>query len=123
MEIFGYQLGEIITSHLIYSLIIFFIGVFLLHLATIILNFEKRSFVKAIIVLIVGSLIAFILSFIPYIGTFLGLIGFWYIIKSVYNVGWIKSIFAWLMSIFIAFIIALVLLFFLGISMALIFSL
>jgi len=123
MEILGYQLSEIITSHLIYSLIIFFIGVFLLHLATIILNFEKRSFVKAIIVLFVGSLIAFVLSFIPYIGTFLGLIGFWYIIKSVYKVGWVKSILAWLLSIFIAFVIAVVLLFFLGISMKLVFSL
>jgi len=123
MEILGYQLSEIITSHLIYSLIIFFIGVFLLLLATIILNFEKRSFVKAIIVLFVGSLIAFVLSFIPYIGTFLGLIGFWYIIKSVYKVGWVKSILAWLLSIFIAFVIAVVLLFFLGISMKLVFSL
>lgn len=122
MDIFGYELSEFLTSHLIYSLIIFFIGVFLLHLATIILNFEKRSFIKAIIVLIVGSLIAFILSFIPYIGTFLGLIGFWYVIKIVYNVGWIKSIFAWFMSIFIAFIIALLLLFLFGISMSIIFS-
>jgi len=122
MEFLGYELSEILTSHLLYSLIIFFIGVFLLHLATKILNFEKRGFGKAIVVLIIGSIISFILSFIPYIGGLLGLIGFWYIIKKVYNVGWFKAVLAWLMSIVVAFIIAILLLLLLGISMYLIFS-
>jgi hypothetical protein len=117
MEFLGYKLSEFLTSHLVYSLIIFFIGVFLLHIATVIMNFEKRSFGKAIIVLIFGSIVAFFLGFIPFIGRILGLIGFWFIIKSVYGVGWIKSILVWLMSIVVAFFIALLLLFLLGISM------
>ena len=123
MEFLGYEVTEILRSQLLYSFIIFFVGVFLLHIATSILNFEKRSFGRAIVVLIVGSIVAFILAFIPYVGGFLGLIGFWYVIKSVYDVGWIKSILAWLMSIVVAFIIALVILFFLGISIFLVFTL
>lgn len=123
MEFLGYQLNEFLTSHLLYSFIIFFIGVFFLHIATIILHFEKRSFGKAIIVLIAGSIIAFLLAFIPYIGILLGLIGFWYVIKIVYDVGWMKSVLAWVVSIVVAFLIALIILFFLGISMSLIFSL
>lgn len=123
MEFLGYEVTEILRSQLLYSFIIFFVGVFLLHIATSILNFEKRSFGKAIIVLIVGIILSFILAFIPYIGRFLGLIGFWYVIKRVYDVGWIKSILAWFMSIVVAFIIALVILFFLGISIFLVFTL
>jgi hypothetical protein len=120
MELLGYELSEFLTSQLVYSVIIFFIGVVLLHLATVIMNFEKRGFGKAIIVLILGSIVAFLLGFIPFIGKILGLIGFWFIIKSVYGVGWVKSIFAWLMSIVVAFFIALLFLFLLGISMFLI---
>ncbi len=116
MDFLGFVISDILTSQLVYYLIIFFIGVFLLHLATVILNFEKRGFGKAIIVLIVGSIIAVLLGIIPIIGGLLGLIGFWFIIKRVYHVGWFKSILAWLMSIIVAFFIALVLLFLLGLS-------
>ena len=117
MEFLGYEVSEILTSHLIYSLIILLVGVFLLHLATVILNIEKRGFGKAIIVLVAGSIISFILAFIPYIGILLGLVGFWYVIKSVYGIRWIKAVFVWLMSIVVAFFIALLIFFFLGISM------
>lgn len=116
MEFFGYSISTLLASQLVYYLIIFFVGVFLLHSATVILSFEKRGFGKASIVLIVGSIIAVLLGFIPIIGGFLGLIGFWFIIKNVYHVGWLKSILAWLMSIIVAFLIALVLLFLLGLS-------
>lgn len=116
MEFLGYSINDLLASQLVYYLIIFFIGVFLLHSATVILQFEKRGFGKAIIVLIVGSIIAVLLGFIPIIGGILGLIGFWFVIKRVYHVGWFKSILAWLMSIIVAFLIALVLLFFLGLS-------
>ena len=120
MEFFGYAVNDLLMSQIVYYLIIFFIGVFLLHSATVILNFEKRSYGKAIIVLIVGSIIAVLLGFIPIIGGILGLIGFWFVIKSIYHVGWFHSILAWLMSIIVAFLIALVFLFLLGLSVFLI---
>ena len=117
MEFLGHAIPHMLLSQLVYYVVIFFLGVFLLHSATVILNFEKRSFGKAIIVLILGSIIAVLLGFIPFIGGILGLVGFWFIIKKVYRVGWLKSILAWLMSIIVAFLIALVLLFLLGLSM------
>jgi hypothetical protein len=116
MEFLGYELGEILTRQLIYLVVIFFLGVILLHFATSILDFKKRSFGKAAGVLIAGSIVAFILAFIPYLGRLLGLIGFWFFIKSFYDVSWGKAILAWIMSIVVAFIIALVILILFGIS-------
>ena len=116
MEILGYELGEILTRQVIYLLVIFIIGVILLYIATIILDFRKRSFSRAAWVLIFGSIIAFFLAFIPYIGRLLGLIGYWFLIKSFYDVSWFKAIIAWIMSIIIAFIIALVILILFDIS-------
>lgn len=110
MDILGYELGEILTRQAIYILVIFIIGVILLHVATIILDFRKKSFGKAAWVLILGSIIAFFLAFIPYIGRLLGLIGYWFLIKSFYDVSWFKAIIAWIMSIVVAFIVALVVL-------------
>jgi len=116
MDFFGYELGEILTRQIIYLVVIFFLGIILLHGATSILNFKKRSFGKAAGVLIAGSAVAFVLAFIPYVGRLLGLIGFWFFIKSFYDVGWGKAILAWIMSIVVAFIIALVILILFGIS-------
>ena len=116
MEFLGYDLGEILTRQVIYLIVIFFLGVILLHFATIILDFKKRGLGKAAAVLIAGSILAFFLAFIPYIGRILGLIGFWFFIKSFYDVGWGKAIIAWIMSIIVAFIIALVILILFGIS-------
>jgi len=116
MEILGYELGEMLTRQIIYLVVIFFLGVVLLHIATIILDFRKRSFGKAAGVLIAGSVISFLLAFIPYIGRILGLIGFWFFIKSFYNVSWGKAILAWIMSIVVAFIVALIILILFDIS-------
>jgi len=116
MDILGYELGELLTRQFIYLIIIFFLGVILLHVATIILDFKKRSFGKAAGVLITGSMVSFILAFIPYIGRILGLIGFWYFIKSFYDVSWGKAILAWIMSIVVAFVIALIILLIFDIS-------
>ncbi len=116
MEILGYELGEILTRQVIYLLVIFFLGVILLHVATSILDFKKRSFGKAAGVLIAGSVVAFLLAFIPYVGRILGLIGFWFFIKSFYDVSWGKAILAWGMSIVVAFIIAIIILILFDIS-------
>ena len=116
MELLGYELGEILARQIIYLVVIFFMGVFLLHVATKILDFHKRSFGKAAGVLIVGSIAAFLLAFIPYIGRILGLIGFWFFIKSFYDVSWSKAILAWVMSIVVAFIIAIIILILFDIS-------
>ena len=116
MQWLGFELGEILTRQFIYFLVIFFVGVFLLHIATKILDFKKRSFGKATGVLITGSVAAFVLAFVPYIGRILGIVGFWFFIKSFYDVSWGKAILAWIMSIFVAFIIALIILVLLNIS-------
>ena len=116
MQWLGFELGEILTRQVIYFIVIFFVGVILLHITTKILDFKKRSFGKATGLIILGSVVSFLLAFIPYIGRILGLIGFWYLIKRFYDVSWGKAILAWIMSIVVAFIIALIVLILLGIS-------
>jgi len=88
MEIIGIELGQIFHDRIIYFMITTFVGAILLHIATGILNFEKRRFTTAFAVVIVGGIISFILTFIPVIGWLLGLITYWYFIKNFYIVGW-----------------------------------
>ncbi len=116
MEIIGIGLGQIFPDRIIYFMITTFVGAILLHLATGILNFEKRRFTTAFAVVIVGGIISFILTFIPVIGWLLGLITYWYFIKNFYIVGWGKAILAWIMSILVVVIIAVIVLILLGIS-------
>ena len=116
MQWLGFELGEILTRQVIYLVVIFFLGVILLHIATKILDFKKRSFGKAAWVLIAGSIVSFLLAFIPYVGRIVGLIGFWFLIKSFYDESWGKAILAWIMSIVVAFIVALVVLILFDIS-------
>jgi len=106
MEFLGYELGELLIRQVIYFLITFFVGILLLHLATGILNFHKRSFGTAAGTVIIGTVVMSVLAFIPYVGRIIGLISFWYFIKSFYDVSWGKAILAWIMSILVAFIIA-----------------
>jgi hypothetical protein len=122
MEFLGFEIGELVTSTIIQFVITVLLGGILLHIATGILNFEKRSFTIAIAVVIVGGVFLSILNLIsiPF-GWLLGLVGYWFFIKSLYNVGWVKAILAWLMSIFVAFIIALIVIFILGLSAILFF--
>jgi len=119
MNYFGIEVGKILTGSLIHFLITLIVGSILLHLATGLLGFKKRSFTKAASTVLLGDILAFFLRFIPLIGPLMGLIGFWFIIKKMYDIGWIKSILAWLMSIFVAFIISVIILLFLGMSIML----
>ncbi|MBN2603781.1 MAG: hypothetical protein JXA91_06595 [Candidatus Thermoplasmatota archaeon] len=117
MELLGIEIGELFTSTIIQFVITVLLGGILLHIATGILKFEKRSFTIAIAVVIVGGVFLSFLNLIsiPFVWL-LGLIGYWFLIKNLYNVGWVKAILAWLMSIFVAFVIALILIAILGFS-------
>jgi hypothetical protein len=119
MNYFGVEIGRILLRSSIQFIVTFIIGTILLHLATGLLGFKKRSLLKASGTVILGDIVLFLFGFIPAFGQILGLISFWYIIKKMYEVGWFKSILAWLMSIFVAFIISVIILFLLGLSMIL----
>lgn len=116
MNYFGIEIGRILIRSSIQFIITFIIGTVLLHLATGLLGFRKRSLLKASATVLLGNIVLFLFGFIPAFGQVLGLISFWYVIKRMYDVGWFKSIIAWLMSIVVAFIISVIILFLLGIS-------
>ena len=105
-------------------IITIFIGAVLLHIATGILDFKKRSVWLAFAVVIIGGIISFTLRFIlsyvlnimPILGFAIGLFIYWFCIKSFYDVSWGKSILAWFIGIIVAFIISVIILILLGIS-------
>ena len=119
-----FELSDIAIGSVVQLLITIFIGAFLLHFASKILDFKKRSYSKAFAVVIVGSIVfifvRYILSSIldvhPLIGIILGLIIYWYFIKSIYGVSWIKSILAWIISIIVSYVITIVILLIIGVS-------
>ena len=118
------EYNNIIIGSLVQLIIIISIGSILLNFASKILDFKKRSFSKAFAVVIVGSIVfifvRYILSSIldvhPLIGIILGLIIYWYFIKSIYDVSWIKSILAWIISIIVSYVITIVILLIIGVS-------
>ncbi len=119
-----FELSNIVIGSIIQLFITIFIGALLLHLASKILNFKAKSFGKAFAVVIIGGIVfifiryilSSILSINPLIGIILGLVIYWYFIKTIYDVTWIKSILAWFISIIVSYVITLIVLFILGIS-------
>ena len=129
MNLFGIELSDLISGSIIQLIITILIGAILLHIATGILDFKKRSLRLAFAVVIIGGIVSFAIRFIlsyalkivPILGFAIGLIVYWFCIKSFYNVGWGRSILAWIIGIIVAFIISVIILILLGIS-ALFFS-
>jgi hypothetical protein len=120
--VFG--LNDIVIGSIVQLLITIFIGAFLLHIASKILDFKNRNLGKAFAVVIIGGIVfvfiryvlSSIFSLYPIIGIILGLIIYWYFIKTIYNVTWIKSILAWFISIVVSYIITIIILLVLGVS-------
>jgi hypothetical protein len=120
----AYELSNIVIGSIVQLFITVLIGAFLLHLASKILNFKTKSFGKAFAVVIIGGIVFIIIRYIlssvlsihPLIGITLGLVIYWYFIKTIYDVSWIKSILAWFISIIVSYIITVIILFILGIS-------
>ena len=116
MDLFGVDILKVLTIDLIHVFIIFVIGGVLLHYATGYFSFETRSYGKVIAVIIIGCGLFFIFDFIPVFGVGFGHISFWFLIRHFYNVGWDRAAAAWFMSIFIAFMISLVVLIIFGLD-------
>ena len=94
----------------IYAICILLIGALLLHYATGFLNFKRRNFRTALEALFIGSIVAFFLSFIPYVGRIISLFVLLYLIKWFYKETWSKAFLAWFISVIVGFIIAVVIL-------------
>jgi len=116
MDLFGVDILKILTIDFIHVFIIFVIGGILLNYATGYLSFENRTYGKVIFVIIIGCCLFFIFDFIPVFGVGLGHISFWFLIRYIYDVGWDRALVAWFMSIFVAFMISLIILVVFGID-------
>jgi hypothetical protein len=116
MELFGVDILKILTIDLVHVLTIGVLGGVLLHHATKYLYFQNRSYQKVITIMIIGCGLFFIFDFIPVFGVGFGHFGFWFLIKVIYNETWAAAATAWFLSIFIAFMISLVILLLFGIE-------
>lgn len=94
----------------IYFSCILLIGALLLNYSTKIFNFKNINYRTGLESLFIGSIIAFFLSLIPYIGRILSLFVFLYLIKWFYKETWKKAFLAWIITIILGFIIAIIVL-------------
>jgi hypothetical protein len=116
MDFLGVDIIEILERDLIHLTIISLLGIIILNYVSKFYYFEKRGLSRAFIVIIYGGILFFILEFVPYIGVGIGTIFYWYIIKTIYEVGWDRALIAWFFSIFIPFFISILVLIFFGID-------
>ena len=116
MDFLGVDIIEILERDLIHLIIISLLGIFILNYVSKLFYFEKRGLLRASTVIIYGGILFFILEFIPYIGVGIGTLFYWYIIKTIYDIGWDRALIAWFYSIFIPFFISILLLIFFGID-------
>ena len=110
MELFGVDILKILTIDLVHVITIGVLGGVLLHYATGYFYFLNRSYKKVITVMIVGCGLFFIFDLIPVFGVGLGHLGFSFLIKFVYNESWAQALGAWFLSIFMAFMVSLLIL-------------
>jgi len=94
----------------IYAACILLIGSLLLHYSTEYFNFKNKNYRTALEALFIGSIIAFFLSFIPFVGRIISLFVILFLIKWFYKETWTKTIYAWFISVIIGFIIAIIIL-------------
>jgi hypothetical protein len=120
----AFEFSSVFIGSLVQLLVTIFIGALLLHFASKILDFNKRSLGKAFSVVIVGGIVFLLVRYVlssvltiyPLIGIIIGLIIYWYFIKTIYDVSWGKSILAWIISIIVSYIITIIILFLIGVS-------
>jgi len=120
----AYELSNVFIGSIVQLFVTIFIGAILLHFASKILDFKKRSIGKAFCVVIVGGIVFILVRYVlssvltiyPLIGILIGLIIYWYFIKTIYDITWIKSILAWIISIVVSYVITIIILLILGVS-------
>jgi len=101
-------LGLLLFSIILSSLPLWF--------ASKLLGLRKSGLIHAMAATVVGGLLAFVVSAIvviivplPLLGIILGFLGYLWVIRQVYDVGWDKAIMLWLVSVITAIILILVL--------------
>lgn len=98
-------------------LIALVIGGFFLSIGAKWAGIEDVTLGKAMIAVLGGGILAAVLSLIPILGFILGIIGYIWVIKTVFNTDWGKAIVAWILTIVVELIVALILGVLVGVSL------
>ena len=93
---------------LVFLIALFIAGLFLYFGAKLV-GIENATIGKSMIAVLGGGILGAILSVVPVIGWLLGIIGFIWVIKAVFNTSWLRAFLAWIMTIVVVVITALIL--------------
>ncbi|MDV3103703.1 hypothetical protein [Thermococcus waiotapuensis] len=110
-------LGAIGALGALVLLIALFIAGLFLYFGARLVGIKDATIGKAMIAVLGGGILARVLSIIPVIGWLLGIIGYVWVIKAVFNTDWLKAFLAWLMTIVVVIITALILAAIVGLSL------
>ncbi len=105
---FGGIMGIIIMLVIIFSVLPLIFNTIMLHVATVLLKFKKRSLVRAFLVTLTASLLGLFLGgimtgFAGFLGLFFMVFLYLVIIKHYYKCSYQKAFFAWLLSTAVVF--------------------
>ncbi|ACS33809.1 hypothetical protein [Thermococcus gammatolerans] len=111
-------LGAIGVLGIIVFLIALFVAGLFLYFGAKIVGIEDATIGKSMIAVLGGGILEAILSIVPVIGWLLGIIGYIWVIKAVFNTTWLKAFLAWIMTIVVVIITAFVLGAIIGLSIS-----
>ncbi|ASJ00685.1 hypothetical protein [Thermococcus gorgonarius] len=110
-------LGALGVIGIIVFLIALFIAGLFLYFGAKLVGIEDATIGKSMIAVLGGGILAEILSIIPLIGWLLGIIGYIWVIKAVFNTDWLRAFLAWLMTIVVVIITVFILAAIVGLSL------
>lgn len=106
----AFDIVNFTIRQMIYFSCILLIGALLLNYSTKIFKFKNLSYRTGLEALFIGAIVAFFISSIPFIGRVLSLFIFLYLIKWFYKESWKKAFLAWLTTVILGFILAIIIL-------------
>ncbi|EEB73169.2 hypothetical protein [Thermococcus sp. AM4] len=107
--------GFSITVILVSALLSLLIAAFFMEMGAKLAGIENVTLGKSLIAILGGGILAMIVGaifvFLPVINFILAFIAYLWVIKTVFNTGWLRAFVAWLLAVILAIVINAVILF------------
>ena len=113
------QTGEELFAALVGFIITLLVMGFVIYLAGKMVVGDKATFGGAVTIALIGSIVSFILNLlIPFLGGFLAIIAWWFIIKNKFDTGYWAALAIGILAVIISVVISIVVAVIFGISIA-----
>ncbi|ASJ02820.1 hypothetical protein A3L09_05895 [Thermococcus profundus] len=110
--------GAIGALGLLAIFIALFIAGFFLYLGAKLVGIEKATIGKSVVAVVGGGILAMVIGIIPVLGWILAPIAYIWVVKTVFDTGWLRAFLAVIMTIVVEIMIAFALFVLMGISLS-----